>query len=112
MHFFAGFKHFQTTSINCHSILNMIKYQWFQVNAFSAEMFEVFTMISWLRQLSWPIPDNLETPVDIARCELDNALPGLSVSLNPDPSLGEGYRVDRTGRRQRGENRTKVMRGA
>ena len=74
----------------------MIKYQWFQVNAFSAEMFEVFTMISWLRQLSWPIPDNLRSPVDVARCELANAFPGLSVSLNPDPSLGEGYRLDRS----------------
>ena len=53
-------------------------------------------MISWLRQLSRPVPDNIASPLDLARFELAGALPGVSVSLNPDSSLGEGYRLDRT----------------
>ena len=53
-------------------------------------------MISWLRQLSWTVPGSLVSPADVARFELDRALPGVSVSLISDPSLGEGYRLERT----------------
>ncbi len=52
-------------------------------------------MNAWLRQLSWTVPEDLSTPAEIARFELEHALPGVSVSLNEDISLGEGYRVER-----------------
>ena len=53
-------------------------------------------MIAWLRRLSRPVPAALAAPTDTARFELENALPGVSVSLNPDASLGrEEYRVER-----------------
>ena len=52
-------------------------------------------MNAWLRQLTWPIPEDLSTPADVARYELDRALPGVSVSLNQDDDLGDGYRAER-----------------
>ncbi len=54
-------------------------------------------MISWLRQLSWDIPENLSAPSDIARFELARALPGVPVVLNRVDSLGEGYQLQHSG---------------
>ena len=53
-------------------------------------------MNAWLRQLSCFVPDRLFSPSEVARFELDHALPGVSVSLVPDPDLGEGYCLTRT----------------
>ncbi len=52
-------------------------------------------MNAWLRQLTWRIPEDLSSPADVARYELDRALPGVSVSLNQDDNLGDGYSVQR-----------------
>ena len=54
-------------------------------------------MNAWLRSFSPDIPDSLTSPADVARFELDHAVPGVSVSLEPVPSLGEGYRIRRSG---------------
>jgi len=52
-------------------------------------------MNAWLRQLTWRIPEDLSSPADVARYELNRALPGVSVSLNQDDNLGDGYSVQR-----------------
>ena len=51
----------------------------------------------WLRQLNQPVPADLDTPPEVARFELDHALPDTGVTLAEDPSLGDGFRIEPAG---------------
>ena len=48
----------------------------------------------WLSQLRDPVPDGLKTPAEVARFELEHALPDLAVTLDEDVSMGDGYRIE------------------
>ena len=54
-------------------------------------------MKNWLQSLNWEIPDHLSAPSDVARYELDRALPDFPVTLKNDPGMGDGYRLQKTG---------------
>lgn len=52
-------------------------------------------MQAWLKKLRSPIPAELSSPAEIARFELDCALPDKQIELRLQPELGEGWRLDR-----------------
>ena len=60
-------------------------------------------MQAWLKKLHSPIPAELSSPAEIARFELDCALPDKQIELRLQPELGEGWRLDR--REDRREDR-------
>ena len=46
----------------------------------------------WLNRLPAPVPAGLETPVELARSELESA--GILAELREDPLMGDAYRID------------------
>ena len=54
-------------------------------------------MKAWLSRLKADLDFIPASPEELARFELSHALPELDCKLVPDPSLGEGYRLERTG---------------
>ena len=48
----------------------------------------------WLTRLKDPVPAGLKTPADLAGFELSCALPDTLVTLEEQPALGEGYRIE------------------
>ncbi|MCR5296021.1 MAG: alpha-glucuronidase [Clostridiales bacterium] len=52
-------------------------------------------MKAWLH--SFPdLPDTVASPADLARLELESALPGTPCTLEHVPAMGESYRVEKT----------------
>ena len=51
-------------------------------------------MKCWLNRLKQDVPAGLETPAELARFELDNALPGVRVELREQADLGDAWRID------------------
>ena len=49
----------------------------------------------WLNRLTETVPAGLETPVDLARFELENAR--ISADLRKDPGMGDAYRIEPLG---------------
>ena len=49
----------------------------------------------WLNQLIEAIPANLTTPAETARFELETALPTTPFRLNPDPAMGDAWRIEK-----------------
>ena len=52
-------------------------------------------MQAWLKKESVPIPENLATPVDVARFELEHALPDFPVAFRLCPELGESWQLEK-----------------
>ena len=52
---------------------------------------ETIAMKLWLNQLNYEVPADLRTPEEVARFELDRALPGEAVLLEEQPRLGESW---------------------
>ena len=57
--------------------------------------------LTWLTCLPESVPAQAASPLDTARCELDQALAALGldtpVALRHDPALGEGFCLTREG---------------
>ena len=49
----------------------------------------------WLNQLTAEIPEEIRTPAQLARFELDNALSQEKVLLREQPDMGESWRMER-----------------
>ena len=52
-------------------------------------------MKAWLSRLSADLKNPPASPAELARFELDHALPGTAYTLDPVPALGEGYCIRR-----------------
>ena len=48
----------------------------------------------WLNRLKQSVPAGLKTPAEVARYELENALPGLSFDLRKQDNMGDAYRIE------------------
>jgi alpha-glucuronidase len=48
----------------------------------------------WLRQLKQDVPADLDTPCDLARFELESAMPGIPVELCERAAMGDAYTID------------------
>ena len=48
----------------------------------------------WLRQLKQDVPADLNTPCDLARFELESAMPGIPVELCEQAAMGDAYAID------------------
>ena len=46
-------------------------------------------MKCWLNRLEKDVPAGLKTPAELARFELENALPGVRVELKEEKDLGD-----------------------
>ena len=50
-------------------------------------------MQAWLSKLSCPVPEGLRMPEDLARFELDRALPDCRISLSVTPDMGDAWKL-------------------
>ena len=48
----------------------------------------------WLKRLDFEVPAGIRSPGELARFELDNALPGISAELREQADMGDAYRIE------------------
>ena len=53
-------------------------------------------MTHWLKKIPAPIPDDIQTPIQLASFELQSAYPEISFTLDYRPELGDSFIIDRS----------------